>query len=701
MTASTMATSGRGPVDEFSTTELVWVVSKTHLDMGFTSRRERVLDQFLHDYIPRAIELARRLSAKAGSPRFVWTLGSWLTWWSLERSGPAQRRDLEEAIGAGHLTWHALPFSMHSELLDGWLLDEGLAISAELDERFGRKTTAAKMTDVPGHTVAIVPHLAAAGVQLLHIGVNPAAQVPAVPPIFRWELGDAEVMVMYSPTYGQLQEMPGRRSLSVAMTGDNLGPPTLSEHVAHLEQLAQRCPGAELVAAGLEPAATHLAQFRDQLPVVRGEIGDSWIHGAGAHPHLLAAYREALRRRRRAGHGAAGTVGAVPRALGRNLLLLPEHTWGLDHKLALDASTPYDEDGVRMARAAGMFDRLEQSWAEKAQPVFDALELLEPAPGPHGRAPLGATEGVDAGPPRAGASAVAILSAGSGPHEAGRAGEEGAGRVEEGGWRVAVDAADGALLVTAWPGGAGPGVEVGRYCYQTFAQADYERFFHAYIRPEELETWWVRGDYGKPGLDRQPVSSKRSPACLTGAWRLPEPSPKVAVRLMVELAVSPGPGLAYGYPRRLVADYQLLAHQPEVRATLWRLQKPACRLPEAEWYAVRPVVPGAALFWHKVDSWIPAAATVPGGGNRLHAVQDGVAWTGGDGPGLLLDCLDSPLVAPGRGYLLDPGDDLPPVGDGVSACLSNNVWGTNFPAWNDADCRFRFTLRPLPTGLPT
>ena len=54
------------------------------------------------------------------------------------------------------------------------------------------------MTDVPGHTRAIVPLLAEAGIRFLHIGVNPASTPPRVPSLFRWrDPSGVEVMVMY------------------------------------------------------------------------------------------------------------------------------------------------------------------------------------------------------------------------------------------------------------------------------------------------------------------------------------------------------------------------------------------------------------------------------------------------------------------------------------------------------------------------
>ena len=127
-----------------------------------------------------------------------------MVWVALQRGSRAERSRLEQAIVAGDLAWHALPFTLHTELADAGLIESALGIAAELDVRFGRQTIAAKMTDVPGHTRALVPLLAAAGVQFLHIGVNPACPMPDVPPVFRWRSPDgAEVVVAYhSGGYG-------------------------------------------------------------------------------------------------------------------------------------------------------------------------------------------------------------------------------------------------------------------------------------------------------------------------------------------------------------------------------------------------------------------------------------------------------------------------------------------------------------------
>ncbi|MNP42645.1 hypothetical protein D3C76_1364270 [compost metagenome] len=94
--------------------------------------------------------------------------------------------------------------------MDKELFRYGLTISQELDQQFGKQTIAAKMTDVPGHTLSMVPYMQKAGIQYMHLGVNPASMRPDVPKLFRWQAGDgSELIVNYAGSYGEPVEIEG------------------------------------------------------------------------------------------------------------------------------------------------------------------------------------------------------------------------------------------------------------------------------------------------------------------------------------------------------------------------------------------------------------------------------------------------------------------------------------------------------------
>jgi len=146
-------------------------------------------------------------------PVFVWTTGAWRIWDNLNAADSADVRRLERAIERGLIVWHGLPFTTHTELMTPALLRAGLSYAQELDKRFGRHAIAAKMTGVSGHTLGMVPLMAEAGLQFLHLGVNTASPVPDVPPVFRWQApGGDEIIVMYEGSYGATDFPSGGRA---------------------------------------------------------------------------------------------------------------------------------------------------------------------------------------------------------------------------------------------------------------------------------------------------------------------------------------------------------------------------------------------------------------------------------------------------------------------------------------------------------
>ena len=203
----------------------VLVLFKTHLDVGFTDYSANILQKYLKEYIPNAIKVGYEL--KGTETPFCWTVGSWLIWQALKQDADGS---VERAVRDGILNWHALPFTTHTELMSAELFEYGLSLSEKLDARFGKKTMGAKMTDVPGHTVGIVPLMAKHGVNFLHLGVNPATPVPKVPPLFRWKCGADEILVMYEEDYGKVAGL-GEFVVYFAHTNDNLGPQNAQEIV--------------------------------------------------------------------------------------------------------------------------------------------------------------------------------------------------------------------------------------------------------------------------------------------------------------------------------------------------------------------------------------------------------------------------------------------------------------------------------------
>ncbi len=558
-----MSIPGVGPVGADQPTAVVHVVAKTHLDLGFTGLATDVELRYLTAFFPKALDVAAVLRDRGGPERLVWTTGSWILHRALQGGGRAAGA-VAAGIERGDLAWHALPVTTHTELMDAGLVRSGLGISSELDRRFdragpSRRTIAAKMTDVPGHTRSLVPLLAAAGVRFLHIGVNPAWPVPDVPPVFRWRSPDgSEVVVAYQAGgYGGTVRVPGcGEILTFLHAGDNLGPPSVGQVISTHRDLAATFPDAEIRASTLDDFARALfaSGATADLPVVTAEIGDPWLFGAGSDPAKVAAYRHLLRTRLVERERLEADGEAVPapfERVDRSLLLVAEHTWGLDQKEALPDTTHWDRPGLAKLRSTPEARRFERSWAEQRAYVTRAAQQLASltARATGGTAPGRESRLVSPASPRVEATSVVggVVRVGAVDEPAGDAAQvgssaalyelirpaptpapgpgrspldmdldlegagvgDGAGRVKAGEpvsvgtWRFTVDSAGAVVGLVDERSGrvlADADHPLGLVRYQSFDAADYERFY-AGLAPTPDDEWWARWDNTKPGIE--------------------------------------------------------------------------------------------------------------------------------------------------------------------------------------------------------
>ena len=359
--------------------EKVHLIFKSHLDIGFTDLPSNVVKQYLHNFMPEAITLAETTRLETPDSRFKWTTGSWLIYKYLEDADRQRRDRMEKAIEAGDIHWHALPFTMHSELLDASLFALGTELSAALDRRFGIKTTAAKMTDVPGHTRGIIPRLKEAGVEFLHIGANAASSHPKVPSVFEWHAPDgSSVAVMYQREYGGVMHIPHTsEAVAIVHAGDNQSPQNGDDVAEVYQALRNQFPGAEVAASDLSEIGKTISAISCHLPVIKGELGDSWIHGIGSDPFKIAQFRELSRLRQtwiRSGDLQEGGVEDV--SFGLPLVMIAEHTWGLDVKSHLKSWSVYTPEALNGARSTERFSFIESAWDEKRAYINDAVNSL-------------------------------------------------------------------------------------------------------------------------------------------------------------------------------------------------------------------------------------------------------------------------------------------------------------------------------------
>ena len=375
----------------------VLIVFKTHFDIGYTDMASNVVQRYRTTMIDQALDVVDANRPLPPEQQFVWTLPGWplrqiLADW--DGQTPERQRRIQQAFREGRFVTHALPFTTHTEWLELEDLVRGLGYASTLSRDAGLALPRdAKMTDVPCHSWILPTLLRHAGVDFLHLGCNAASQSPQVPRLFWWEGPDgSRLLTMYTAeSYGTglvpPPDWPHRSWLALIHTGDNHGPPTPDEVAKLLGEARAKLPGVRVRIGRLSDFADAILAGRPHLPVVRGDMPDTWIHGPMSDPQGARLAREI--RPQIAMAEALDTLlplwGVSPPTAGNTIrrayeqsLLYGEHTWGGAYWWIYGKYLAHYGDKWRAERAAGRFDRIESSWAEHTGYIESADRLLSP-----------------------------------------------------------------------------------------------------------------------------------------------------------------------------------------------------------------------------------------------------------------------------------------------------------------------------------
>ncbi len=663
----------------------VIVVSKTHLDLGFTDYAENIRRKYIDTFIPEAIDLAEKVNTD-GKKHFVWTTGSWIIKEALNDEGCKEK--LTKALKDGNIVPHAMPFTTHTELLDFDTLDYGLSIVDTLDEIRGIKTVSAKMTDVPGHTKGIVPLLAKHGIKLLHIGVNGASALVDVPPCFLWKNGESEVVVIYSGAYGgAFQSDLVEEILYFDHTLDNHGAPTPEKVLAHFDEIQMQYPGYEITAGTIDNFADVIWEVREKLPVFEGEMGDSWIHGSATDPYKSACLRTFFNLKSKwLSEGSLKRENEEYKDFTDALLCIAEHTCGMDsktyfsdygHYLKKDFIKARKKDKVRFRhlfsdlpqsilplvslfdgrRKRGYYSVIEKSWAEQRSYIDKALFALAPK---HRKEAEKEIITLRPEKPLAfvgNSKRTAVLSD----------------------WVLEVNEKGGIGSLTY------KGNEIIRQnnealvTYRSFCNKDYEYWLKHYSRDLHETAVWALGDFARPNLK---IFEGKYPSGRFD-YKIKEvyaEDNKIKVNLICDKKLCD----ELGAPRLIQVFYALTDEGLDIDVS-W-FEKDANRLTEALYLNLFPNADNVELT--KLGCSVKPEDVALNGSRNLHAVQN-VSFG---------DCeiinVHSPLVSFGRGKILEFDNKHESIRkDGISFVLHNNVWGTNFPLWYENNSRFIFKIR--------
>lgn len=719
----------------------IWVVFKTHCDLGYTQSVEAVNEKYRVAMMENAIKLIEADRAKPESERFKWSIAGWPMARNIlgPKQDPARKAKIEQALREGSIAVHALPATIHTEVFDVEDYTRSLGYSSQIARAYGHPLPiACKMTDVPAHGWFLPTLLHHAGVRFIEIAGNYSNRSPLLPRLFWWEGPDgSRVLCNYVASRGEPiyssgpippKDWPARNYLGIVMTHDNEGPPSPHEVEAVRQTVAKQVPGAKLHFATLDDFAKAVLAESPDLPVIRADMPDPWIHGVSSMPiesgiarkvrPLLPALELLDSELRARGLTTAPLAGLLADAY-ENSMLYAEHTWG--------ANTPgwgfFSPDGVnrgterylygdafRKARASGYYTKFEASFDDhrafilKCEATAQAglkarLDLLAKSVKQEGsRAvvfnPLpwkrsgtveiaGKTYFAKDVPPGgyltlSATSDKPALSDLSGtlletPHF--RATFD----LERGGISSLVEKATGRQMIDR----SSP-YALCQFLHERFSNAQTWDYYHRYCLMNNSAWGTV-----KPNM---PADAKYA-ALTPGKWTLSATREATGAKVVLTagdtLGLAKGHSIAFSFPN----------HNASIEVAWSVTDKTPDPIPEGGWLCFPFAAKNSRHTIGRLGGPIDFAKDIiPGANRRLLGVATGAAVTDADGAGAALCSPDAPAMSFGEPGLWKYSYDFVPNNGSVFVHLYNNMWNTNFPNWTEGSWSAHVVLWPLANG---
>ena len=442
--------------------------------------------------------------------------------------------------------------------------------------------------------------------------------------------------------------------------------------------------------------------MKDKLPVLTGEIGDTWAYGVPSDPQKVSRLQVINRAYQRLDDATEGGIvsalanDAVLRNATRFALKLTEHTWGKDVKSNLFDNRAWKNKDFEAARSssnlslAGQYATLERSWWEQRHwGVTTFMETLLAAQHPFAKDILEEFEQLKPTVPD------------TTGHSAGHAGEVfTCGETE-----IGFDSTGSiSHLVSQGKAFADGNHSLVQLKYRSYSAYEVESFIWKYCHSNAS---WLQHDYGKPGLPVDIAAKIWSPKLKTLHIKPMNPAAAQSGRngcsFVLQTEFDPLASSDYG----AAAGWTTVDVDPstgEVAVAIKMYNKSSTRLPEAMFVQALPAVAiGRGANWtvNKLGSFIDASDVLDGGTKHLHGItrQPALRVTSppADGDGkrrrMSVSALDAAVVNFGQltaypsPVLTEPDTDQ----FGASFLLWDNLWGTN--------CEPGGPLFPLPLPL--
>lgn len=682
------------------------LVFKTHFDIGFTDLSSRVIDNYAGNMLDEVIATCRA-TQKLGKLRYVWTMPAWPLWYIVNHCAPEKRAALEELIDNGQVVWHALPFTSHTDFCSQQEYIEGLIFSKKLSERYHKPMpVAAKMTDVPGHSLMLPDILAEAGIAFLHLGCNEFATPPDVPELFFWQApGKRRVLTMYSRGgYGTGLMPPADWEFPVWMalmhTHDNCGPQSADAIVRMQKKVKEIYPDAEVVCGTMDDFYRELSRYDlSNVPVVEKDLADTWIHGVGAYPKEVSVMRQ--NRRRMEGlqalyaqkllrkEAVLDETEALMEAYYEQVCLFEEHTWGADVKTWLGSERVYEKEEFLEAKRTKACLFMEASWEEQRDRARKSSEILDSIAALLGEKADGKKAEKEAAKDRARA---ALCAEGGQEAACGKMGmlslmtENGIIKAQNHRYSISFEERTGEIIqvydkklacaLLEKRDGAG----VFSYRYDKYGYDDINEYLRRY--GYHFTAWGIL-DYGRENY----------PFCAHETF-YPRFEGYEADRDTLRFFYTNDESAArYGDAERVTLEISMPEESEKLYVTLKLSHKQETPFVEAGSF-ILPLQKGAAdIRIQKGGVMLDPKTDIEKGANHsLYCLENGLTARISCG-GIGVCSLDAALVSMGSPGVYEYHPVYEPREEGTLYFnLFNNMWGTNFPQWMGGDFCYTFVI---------
>jgi hypothetical protein len=723
------------------------IVFKMHFDIGYTDLAESVLKNYTTKMLDGALLSVEATSDLPENERFVWTVPGWPVKYMLENSSSKRKLGLEKALSDGRFAVHALPFTIETESSDLENLVRSLEFSANIARDYNLPLPRdAKMTDVPSHSWIMPTLLTQAGVKILHIGCNPGSASPDVPSLFWWEGPDgSHLLTFYWAEYYGSGLMPPENWkyntwLAMIHTHENTGSPLPGEVAALLAEAREKLPGTRVRIGQLSDFYDAIMKDNPEIPVIRGDMPDTWIHGYMSMPKevkrnkmlqkivyqaqnlntLLAAWTGNTNR----------TEEIIPfvEKCAENMILFDEHTFGLAMSHGQGGSFAYG-DKFNRNRALGYYDKIEASWREKAARIDNADRT--------GKMIMDEELQELAGSVKVKGPRVVVFN----PHPWTRSGdvtlfmniyrkEKKVLSLKDTLENKLIRAYNDDNLLKFYAESVPPmgyktyipvfgeQVEAGKNLYNeelsntienryfrikidpargslisciekstgreladTQNRFGFGEYFHERFGSEDLLRY--NSTYVKPGAHEWADQEMGRPYLDTG-YRISEPAGGRITfsRKGNETSATWHGEMPADYPHRFSLSWILNDNLPYIRL-LWNIEnKQAEPLPEAGWISLPFNVKDARFHLGRTGAVVdPVTEFITGTNHDYYFVNTGLAITSPEGAGMGLNSPDAPAISLERPGLYRYSGNFKPEVANVFINLYNNQWGTNFTEW--------------------